>query len=59
MTRIKRKFFFRIKTDLAPLLNKVALRKSELNNFEESIKTRKVELENYQQEIAKVTKDLR
>merc|ERR1711953_879719 len=49
---------FRIKTDLAPLLDQVTQRKSELNNFEESIKTRKVELEKYQQEVAKVTKDL-
>ena len=51
--------FFRIKTDLAPLLDQVSQRKSELSNFEESIKTRKVELEKYKQEVVKVTKDLR
>ena len=54
-----KKDFFRIKTDLAPLLEQVSLRKSDLNNFEESIKTRKAELENYQQKIAKATEDLR
>ena len=44
---------------MAPLLVEVSQRKSELNNFEESINTRKAELEQYQQEITKVTKDLR
>ena len=51
--------YFRIKTDLAPLLSEVTKRKSELSQFENSIKTRKTELDTYQAQIDKVSKDLR